>query len=111
MAAVRLLRWSDAMSLYLVLGGTGKTGRRVVNQRVAAGHTARAAARTPGPATNGIEPVQFDWADPATHGPALEKADGVYIVPGARFAMSTFPRRTGQRRRPRTACRLPTPGC
>ena len=71
------------MSTYLVLGGTGKTGRRVLDQLVAAGHTARAAARTPGRPSPGIEPVRFDWADPSTHNPALSGVDGVYIVPPA----------------------------
>ena len=71
------------MSTYLVLGGTGKTGRRVLSQLVAAGHTGRAAARTPGPASPGVEPVRFDWADPATHAPALAGVAGVYVVPPA----------------------------
>ncbi len=71
------------MSTYLVLGGTGKTGRRVLDHLLAAGHTARAAARTPGPASPGIEPVRFDWADPATHQPALSGVEAVYIVPPA----------------------------
>lgn len=69
------------MSLYLVLGGTGKTGRRVIDRLVAAGHTARAAARTPGPTRANVEPVHFDWDDEATHGPALAGVSGVYIVP------------------------------
>lgn len=71
------------MSTYLVLGGTGKTGRRVLNQLLAEGHTARAAARTPGAASPGIEPVRFDWADPTTHQPALADVEAVYIVPPA----------------------------
>lgn len=71
------------MSTYLVLGGTGKTGRRVLHQLLAAGHTARAGARTPGPAASGVEPVRFDWADPATHEPALSGVDAVYVVPPA----------------------------
>ncbi len=71
------------MSTYLVLGGTGKTGRRVLDQLVAAGHTARAAARSPGPASSGVEPVRFDWADQATYAPALTGAEAVYIVPPA----------------------------
>ncbi len=71
------------MSTYLVLGATGKTGRRVLDQLVAAGHTARAAARTPGPASPGIEPVRFDWADPSTRQPALTGVEAIYIVPPA----------------------------
>lgn len=71
------------MSTYLVIGGTGKTGRRVLDVLVAQGHTGRAGARTPGPAAPGIEPVHFDWADPATHGPALDGVEAVYVVPPA----------------------------
>ncbi len=71
------------MSTHLVLGGTGKTGRRVLDQLLAAGHTPRAAARTPGTASPGTESVRFDWADAATYAPALEGVDAVYIVPPA----------------------------
>lgn len=63
------------MSEILVLGGTGKTGRRLVRQLTEAGQSARAAAR------HGA--VRFDWDDPASHGPALAGADAVYIVPPA----------------------------
>lgn len=68
------------MSTYLVLGGTGKTGRRVVDRLVAAGHTARSAARTPGAARPGVEPVRFDWDDATTHAPVLRGVEGVYVV-------------------------------
>ena len=71
------------MTTHLVLGGTGKTGRRVLHHLVTAGHTARAAARTPGPASPGVEPVRFDWADPSTYAPALSGVDAVYVVPPA----------------------------
>lgn len=74
---------SRCMSNYLVLGGTGKTGRRVLDLLVAGGHTGRAAARTPGPAAPGIEPVRFDWADASTYGPALAGVEAVYVVPPA----------------------------
>ena len=71
------------MSLFLVLGGTGKTGRRVLDLLAADGHTARSAARTPGRAAPGVEPVRFDWDDPTTHAAALEGAEAVYVVPPA----------------------------
>jgi uncharacterized protein YbjT (DUF2867 family) len=58
----------------LVLGGTGKTGRRVVGRLQAAGATARAAARHGGD-------VRFDWDDPATWDAALDGAEAVYLVP------------------------------
>jgi uncharacterized protein YbjT (DUF2867 family) len=63
------------MSTFLVLGGTGKTGRRLARRLTEAGHTVRAASRS--------GDVRFDWADPATHDTALAGADGVYVVPPA----------------------------
>ena len=71
------------MSLFLVLGGTGKTGRRVLDALLADGHTARAGARTPPPAAPGVEPARFDWDDPTTHGAALAGVEAVYVVPPA----------------------------
>ena len=71
------------MSSFLVLGGTGKTGRRVLDLLTADGHTARAGARTPGPAAPGVEPVRFDWDDPTTHDGALSGVEAVYVVPPA----------------------------
>ncbi|WP_067478775.1 SDR family oxidoreductase [Actinomadura hibisca] len=64
----------------LVLGATGKTGLSVVDALVARGVRVRAASRNPGPASAGVEPVRFDWADRATWGPALREIDGLYIV-------------------------------
>ncbi len=63
------------MADILVLGGTGKTGRRVVRQLTAAGHTARAASRQGA--------LRFDWNDRGTWGPALDGADTLYLVPPA----------------------------
>jgi uncharacterized protein YbjT (DUF2867 family) len=71
------------MTELLVLGATGKTGRRVVTALTAAGHTVRAAARTPGPAAPGVTPVVFDWDDRSTHDAALAGAGGVYVIPPA----------------------------
>lgn len=71
------------MSTCLILGGTGKTGRRIARQLADAGHTARTAARTPGIAAPGIESIRFDWDDPTSWGPALSGVDGVYVVPPA----------------------------
>lgn len=65
------------MSTFLVTGGTGKTGGRLVTSLRAAGHRVRAASRTGGD-------VRFDWHDPATYAPALAGVDGVFIVgPGS----------------------------
>lgn len=66
------------MSTYLLLGGTGKTARRLATQLLAAGHDVRAASRNPGAGG-----VRFDWDDPETHDPALDGADGVWVVPPA----------------------------
>ena len=71
------------MAPFLVLGGTGKTGRRLARQLSAAGHTVRAAARTPGGAAPGVDPVRFDWADDSTWGPALAGVRGAYLIPPA----------------------------
>lgn len=67
----------------LVLGATGKTGRRVVDRLAAAGAAVRAGSRRPGAATPGVEPVTFDWYAPATHDAALTGADAVYVIPPA----------------------------
>jgi uncharacterized protein YbjT (DUF2867 family) len=73
----------------LVLGGTGKTGRRVVERLRARGLPVRVGSRSGEPA--------FDWHDPATWGPALEGASSVYVsyhpdlvVPGAPDAVEAL---------------------
>src|SRR5215207_8659806 len=64
------------MSTILLLGGTGKTARRIAPRLRAAGATVRTAAR------NGAD-VRFDWHDAATYDGALAGADVVYFVPPA----------------------------
>jgi uncharacterized protein YbjT (DUF2867 family) len=73
----------------LVLGGTGKTGRRVVDRLVVRGLPARVGSRS------GTPP--FDWEDRSTWAPALEGAAAVYLsyypdlaVPGAVEAAGAF---------------------
>ncbi|MEV8319202.1 NAD(P)H-binding protein [Streptomyces sp. NPDC059900] len=68
---------------FLITGATGTTGSRVATALTAPDSseqsaTVRLASRTPAP---GTRQVRFDWADPATHGPALTGIDGVYLVP------------------------------
>jgi len=63
---------------FLITGGTGTTGSRVATALADQGPAVRVATRTPAPGTH---QVRFDWADPATHGPALTGMDGVYLVP------------------------------
>jgi uncharacterized protein YbjT (DUF2867 family) len=60
----------------LLLGGTGKTARRIAPRLRAAGATVRTAARA------GAD-VRFDWDDPSTHASALAGADALYLVPPA----------------------------
>lgn len=64
------------MTKILLLGGTGKTARRIAPRLTAAGATVRTAARS------GAD-VRFDWDDPATHDAALDGVDAVYLVPPA----------------------------
>ncbi|TYB86057.1 NAD(P)H-binding protein [Oceaniovalibus sp. ACAM 378] len=56
----------------LVIGGTGKTGRRVVERLTARDVTVRSASR------NGA--WRFDWSQSETWGPALAGADAAYIT-------------------------------
>ncbi len=67
----------------LVIGASGKTGRRITARLSAAGHQVRAGARTPGDVLPSVEPVRFDWYDAATHGPALDGVDRVHVIPPA----------------------------
>lgn len=76
-------------SSILVLGGTGKTGRRVAERLTAAGVPARVGSRS------GTPP--FDWEDEATWAPALRGAESVYVsyypdlgVPAAPPAIEAF---------------------
>ena len=70
------------MSTLLLLGGTGKVGRRLAERLEAQGHTARAVGRNSTP--------RFDWRDESTWAPALDGVDGVFIVgPGSASDWST----------------------
>jgi uncharacterized protein YbjT (DUF2867 family) len=66
----------------LILGGAGKTGRRVAERLMAKGKQVRLASRSTTPA--------FDWTDPSSWAAALEGVDAAYVsyqpdlaVPGA----------------------------
>ncbi len=70
----------------LVIGGTGKTGRRVAKSLTQLGHHVRIGTRNNTPA--------FNWEDPSTYAPALKGMDRAYIVyypdlavPGAKDAI------------------------
>lgn len=79
-------------NMTLVLGGTGKTGRRVVQRLQASGHPVRVGSRSGNP--------PFDWNDPETWSPALRDVDSVYLtyypdlaIPGAVETVRAFTER------------------
>ncbi|MDO6601838.1 NmrA family NAD(P)-binding protein [Arenibacter palladensis] len=79
----------------LVIGGTGKTGRKVVNRLIKAGHKVRIGSRSASPA--------FDWEQPETWSESLQGMDIVYItfqpdlaVPGALEAIEELIRKAKQ---------------
>jgi uncharacterized protein YbjT (DUF2867 family) len=61
------------MKSILVLGGTGKTGRRIARLLQATGQPVRTASRTAGD-------IPFDLDDPTTWAPALDGASAAYVV-------------------------------
>ncbi|MDB5537731.1 MAG: ergot alkaloid biosynthesis protein [Devosia sp.] len=64
------------MSLILVTGGSGKTGRRVAARLAERGIAYRVASRSAtGPST-----VHFDWSLPQTHDATLESVVAIYLV-------------------------------
>ena len=78
---------NEAQDLTLVVGGTGKTGRRVVDRLRAEGRAVRVGSRS------GARPL--DWEDRATWAPAVAGATGAYVsyfpdlaVPGAAEAVA-----------------------
>lgn len=80
----------------LVLGGNGKTGRRVAQRLSALGRPWRMGSRSATP--------PFSWDDPATWAPALHGTGSVYLsyfpdlaVPGAAQTVGAFARLAVQR--------------
>jgi len=65
----------------LVIGATGKIGRRLTPRLVRRGAQVRAAVRGDSFARPGVEPVRFDWRDPGTYDTALRGAEAIYLVP------------------------------
>lgn len=59
----------------LVIGATGKSGRRLLPRLAARGVSVRAVSRKPG---DGLTP--FDWDRPDTHDAALADVDAIYLV-------------------------------
>jgi uncharacterized protein YbjT (DUF2867 family) len=77
---------SSPDGITLVIGGTGKTGRRVAERLLALGRETRIASRSTTPA--------FDWNDQSTWGVALAGVSAAYItyapdlaIPGAAAAI------------------------
>ncbi|MCB2209224.1 MAG: NmrA family NAD(P)-binding protein [Bacteroidetes bacterium] len=73
----------------LVIGGTGKTGRRVAENLIQSGHNVRVVGRKTTPT--------FDWENLETYDAALKDMDRAYIVyypdlavPGSRDAITTL---------------------
>ncbi len=80
---------SDGRKPTLVLGGTGKTGRRVVERLEARGLPVRVGSRSGEP--------RFDWEDRDTWAPALDGVGSIYLsyypdlaIPGAVEATQEF---------------------
>ena len=80
---------THSKELTLVLGGTGKTGRRVVDRLVNLGVPTRIASRSAN--------LSFDWGDPATWDGVLYGVTAAYIsyapdlaIPGATNAIRAF---------------------
>lgn len=80
---------SDVEAPVLVLGGTGKTGRRVAARLAERGLPVRIGSRSSEP--------PFDWEDPSTWAPALQGSGSIYLtyfpdlaVPGAVDAVRAF---------------------
>jgi len=63
----------------LVVGATGTVGSSVVETLAKGGHRVRAATRDPAKA-KGAEGVRFDYGDPSTFRPALEGAEGIFLL-------------------------------
>jgi uncharacterized protein YbjT (DUF2867 family) len=79
----------QVMQPVLVLGGTGKTGSRIVDRLTARGIPTRLGSRSATP--------PFDWEDQSTWAPALEGVGAAYIsyypdiaIPGAPEAVHAF---------------------
>jgi uncharacterized protein YbjT (DUF2867 family) len=80
---------TDTPATTLVLGGTGKTGRRVAARLRSRGHAVRIGSRSGRP--------RFDWQDEHTWGPVLADVAAVYMayapdagLPGAAETIGAF---------------------
>lgn len=83
---------TDNAPITLVIGGTGKTGKRVADRLIKKGHNVRIGSRSSLPS--------FDWDNEAGWDAALDGVSNVYItyspdlaMPGAKDAISALVRR------------------
>src|ERR1700737_1901819 len=94
----------------VVLGATGRTGRLVVEQALAAGHTVTALVRSPEKLTAGhsnLRVVRGEATETAAVSSALEGADAVIstlggkgsVIADSTRATAPAPRKAGARRR------------
>ena len=81
--------FTDNSSTTLVIGGHGKTGKRVAERLAAAGQPTRVVSRS--------TDVPFDWHNESTWGPALAGTSSAYVtlqpditVPGALEILTAF---------------------
>lgn len=74
---------TDQKDIILVIGGTGKTGRRVAEQLIGKGISVRIGSRTATP--------RFDWEDQSTWVPALENVKAVYVTYAPDLAVPAAP--------------------
>lgn len=69
--------------MIFITGATGNIGREVVNELIRLGEPIRAAVIHQEEAqrvANGVEVVIFDFADPASYGPALEGVQKIFLM-------------------------------
>jgi uncharacterized protein YbjT (DUF2867 family) len=78
---------TDRESPILVVGGKGKTGRRVADRLRKRGIPVRIGSRSAEP--------PFDWTDPATWAPALEGARAAFVTYYPDLALPGAPEATG----------------
>jgi putative NADH-flavin reductase len=67
-----------------LLGGTGRTGRLLLDQALQRGHTVTVLARDPAqlPSRPGLKPIQGDARDPASYAELLQGAEAVLCALG-----------------------------
>ena len=96
-------RFPEEVKNYLILGGTGKTGRRIASRLAAAGHEVRTASRTGGDVRS------TSTTPPPTPRPSPASTAAYLLEPGVRRGRQQ-PAAPGRRGRRRGGRRSPPPG-